>query len=181
MKHGWQPAISVVVIATPPSSHPHDRAFSLQCTLFPSLAARLWVATIGDETKDRAQFPKPEKTVKSLNTHRHSSPFIPSSPPQIYLALSGCIFLQTLYVHTRLFRHVLPVHTHTIQPDHTTTPCWHGTQNIMYIHNCWWLLCAPMHGGRLRVQSKDIKAHSNGISTSVSSFSLLCLLLVRAL
>lgn len=79
--------------SNPPSSHPHDRAFSLQCTLFPSLAARLWVATIGDETKDRAQFPKPYKTVKSLNTHCHSSPFIPSSPPQIYLALSGCIFL----------------------------------------------------------------------------------------
>lgn len=26
---------------------------------------------------------------------------------------------------------------------HMVTPCWHRTQNTMYIQNCWWLLCDP--------------------------------------
>lgn len=80
------------------SSHPHDRAFSPQCTLFSlawsmSLSCNNWGWDKGEGTFYKTI----EDSIRSQNTHCHSSPFIPSSPSQIYLALSGCIFLQTLY------------------------------------------------------------------------------------
>lgn len=143
-----------------PSSHPHDRAFSLQCALFTSLAARLWVATIGDETKERGHFPKPLKTVKSRNTLRHSGPIGPSLSLQISLVLSGCIFLQTPYIHTLTYFAIysFPSTPTPTQPYHMATPCWHGTPCISRTAGDY---CAPTaHGGGLGVQSRDIKAHS---------------------
>ena len=99
------------------------------------------------------------KTREDTKESEYSLSLQPSSSD-----LSCPQWVQSFCIHwtsTCLFCHGLPIHIHTFQPYQMTTACWQGTQNLM---------SPDRH-----------QKHSAIISTSVSSFSLICLLLIKTL
>lgn len=134
--------------SNPSPPHPCDRAFSLQCALFPSSRNVVELQPLGMRQKRGDIF----KTIEPHRPPQSLTPFICSPLTQIYFSLcfltaSFCRCCMSAHIS---LCHILPVHIDTILPEQD-----YSTGHRMDIQNCWWLRYAPHTLGRVRVQCKE--------------------------
>lgn len=142
--------------SNPPSSHPHDRAFSLQCTLFP-LQHVFELQQLGMRQKrgDNFQNHRRQERVRILTI----TP-APSFPVRLILPSVGasfCRYCTSTHIYFTMFFPSTPtLYSRITWRLHADTGL--RTWCISRAADDY---CVPtMHGGRLRVQSKYIKALS---------------------